>query len=76
MAKEETQAECYMQCWMFQSLCSVVAGVSAAKEIVVGNEEDYVTHNWLFFNCICKDVDIYLNDIISATSLTQWQFQL
>lgn len=39
---------------MFQSLCSVVAGVSAAKETVPGYEEDYVTHNWLFFIVVVK----------------------
>jgi hypothetical protein len=34
---------------MFQSLCSVVAGVSAAKETVAGYEEDYLSHIIDFF---------------------------
>jgi hypothetical protein len=34
---------------MFQSLCSVVAGVSAATETVAGKEEDYLSHIIDFF---------------------------
>jgi hypothetical protein len=39
---------------MFQSLCSVVAGVSAAKEAVAGYEEDYLSHIIDFFIVVVK----------------------
>jgi hypothetical protein len=34
---------------MFQSLCSVMVDVSAAKETVAGYEEDYLSHMIDFF---------------------------
>jgi hypothetical protein len=42
---------------MFHSLCSVVAGVSAGKVTVAGNEEDYLSHIIDFFILVGKAVD-------------------
>ena len=39
---------------MFQNFCSVVAGVSAAKETVAWSEEDYLSHIIGFFIVVVK----------------------